>query len=76
MGKGKTRHNPDKRQNKMGGECSYYEKYHFGLPPFCAGGKSCAEICKGNPHNCVKTFYKRAASRSNKQINEGDFRYK
>ena len=30
----------------------------------------CKKICKGNPHNCVKTKYHRAASRSDKQIND------
>ena len=27
MGKNKPRHNPDKPQNKAGGECYYYEGY-------------------------------------------------
>ena len=27
MGKNKPRHNPDKPQNKTGGECYYYEGY-------------------------------------------------
>ena len=31
MGKGKPRHNPDKRQNKMGADCPYYEEHHLGV---------------------------------------------
>ena len=38
----------------------------------CEQGNSAdAKICKGNPHNCVKTKYHRATSRSNKQIIDG-----
>lgn len=29
-----------------------------------------ADVCKGNPHNCVKTKYHRMASMSDKQKNE------
>ena len=76
MGKGKPRHNPDKPQNKYGGFCTRYETYND-APPYCEGG-CCddAKTCKGNPHNCIKTYYRRAASRSNKQINNGNYKEK
>ena len=75
MGKGKPRHNPDKPQNKMGGFCTRYETYSFCNTPYCEGG-NCddAKKCKGNPHNCVKTFYARLASRSDIQKRNGDYR--
>lgn len=77
MGKGKPRHNPDKPQNKIGDRCTYYETYSFSSSVYCEGGCSAdAETCKGNPHNCIKTFYKRAASRSDKQKLNGVFRRK
>ena len=76
MGKGEPRHNPDKPQNNRPLICSRYEEYSNG-GCYCHGGDSKdAEICKGNPHNCVKTKYHRAASRSNIQINNGDFKRK
>ena len=77
MGKGKPRHNPDKLQNKMGGKCPYYETYSWGAPPYCESG-NCddAKKCKGNPHNCVKTFYVRLASRSDVQKQNGDYKRK
>mgnify|MGYP000285691113 CR=1 FL=1 len=64
MGKGKPRQNPDKKQNKYGSFCNYYEE----------GSKYCetlkdSSICSGNPHNCIKVAYKVAASRSDKQKN-------
>lgn len=69
MGKGKPRHNPDKKQNNYGKECQAYDGYT------CHGGCSMdIKKCKGNPHNCKKTFYARLASRSNKQINDGAYK--
>lgn len=73
MSKNKPRHDPDKKQNKMGNFCQYYEEYSDANVA-CEGLIGDAKVCQGNPHNCVKTFYKRAASRSNKQINNGDFK--
>lgn len=73
MGKNRTRHNPDKRQNRIGDFCQYYEEYASGYA-VCEGHVGDAKVCKGNPHNCIKTLYKRAASRSNTQINNGDFK--
>lgn len=73
MGKNKPRQNPDKKQNKMGNFCQYYEEHASGYVA-CEGLIGDAKVCKGNPHNCIKTFYRRVASRSNIQINNGDFR--
>ena len=71
MGKLKQRWYPDKPQNKLGSRCPRFEQYSSGLV-YCHGGYSAdARVCKGNPHNCVKTKYHRAASRSNKQIIDG-----
>lgn len=68
MGKGKPRWYPDKPQNNYPIYCPRFEQYSNGLV-YCHGGWSAdARVCKGNPHNCVKTKYHRAASRSNKQI--------
>lgn len=76
MGKNKPRWYPDKPQNNMPLVCPRYEEYSDG-GCYCHGGWDYdAKICKGNPHNCVKTFYHRAASRSNKQINDEVFRRK
>lgn len=73
MGKNKPRHNLDKKQNGMGNFCQYYEEYASGHV-WCEGLVGDAKVCKGNPHNCIRTFYRRAASRSDKQINNGDFK--
>lgn len=79
MGKGKPRHNPDKPQNKYGSFCPMVEEIpqpdgsmylrceHFG------GNANDIKVCKGNRHNCVKTYLHREASKSDVQkIN--DFR--
>ena len=70
MGKGKPRHNPDKPANKRGGFCKAYEEFSDGSCN-CSypSPHSCKEasVCKGNPHNCIKTKYRRAASRSDIQ---------
>lgn len=73
MGKNKPRHNPNKSQNKMGNFCQYYEEYSSG-DVACEVHIGDAKVCKGNPHNCIKTLYGRAASRSNTQINNRDFK--
>lgn len=73
MGKNKPRQNPNKNQNKMGDFCQYYEEYASGYEA-CESHIGDAKVCKGNPHNCVKTLYRRVASRSNAQINNGDFK--
>lgn len=68
MAKGKPRRYPDKPQNNFSIPCLRYEKYSNGLCYCEQGSSNDAKVCKGNPHNCVKTKYHRAASRSNKQI--------
>ena len=68
MGTGKPRWYPDKPQNNMKIPCPRYEEHGNGTYYCEQGNIGDAEICKGNPHNCVKTKYHRAASRSNKQI--------
>lgn len=73
MSKNKPRHNPDKRQNRMGDLCQYYEEYVSGHAA-CEGNIGDVKVCQGNPHNCVKTLYRRTASRSNVQINNDDFK--
>lgn len=79
MGKGKPRHNPDKPQNKYGSFCPMVEEISGpdGIHLHCeCGGKYSAQdvkVCKGNRHNCVKTYLHREASKSDVQkIN--DFR--
>jgi hypothetical protein len=64
LSKGKPRHNPNKPQNKYGDWCSYCDEVNGKL--YCEQGKD-ANICKGNPHNCIKVLYKIAASRSDTQ---------
>ena len=54
MGKNKPRHNPDKPQNKTGGECYYYEGYNGNY--WCERGYDTTK-CKGNLHNCHKVKY-------------------
>ena len=67
MSKGKQRWYPDKSQNNMPLVCPRYEDH--GGSVYCEQGNvGDARVCHGNPHNCVKTKYHRAASRSNKQI--------
>ena len=73
MGKGRPRHNPDKYANRCGGDwtCNCYDGHT------CHGGDSDdLNKCKGNPHSCIKSFYARAASRSDKQKLDGVFRRK
>lgn len=75
MGKGKPRHNPDKPQNKIGAVCPWYEEFKDSSGEVtvknCEGWMStkAAEICGGNPHNCIKVKYRYLAARSDKQKN-------
>lgn len=73
----KKRKYPNKRANELGDRCPYYEDCGDGNF-YCECGKSKdnLKVCKGNRHNCKKTDYHRAASRSNTQINNGVFRHK
>lgn len=74
MGKNRPRKYPDKPQNNYLIPCPRFED-HNGIY-YCEGGIGDARTCSGNPYNCVKTYYKRAASRSNVQINNGDYKRK
>ena len=79
MSKGKPRWYPDKPQNNKPLYCPRFEEYGDNDPihVYCHGlNVEDARTCQGNPHNCIKTYYRRAASRSNKQINNGEFRLK
>ena len=69
MSKGKPRWYPDKLQNNKKIPCPLYEKSIDGTC-YCEHGSSVTDtkVCKGNPHNCIKTQYHKAASRSNQQI--------
>lgn len=64
MGKGKSRLFPDKRQNKKGFWCGACDEINGKL--HCEYGED-ASICKGNPHNCIKTLYHHQATLSDKQ---------
>ena len=73
MGKGKPRHNPDKLQNKYGSFCPMVEEIYqpddsiyLRCEHFC-GNANDIKVCKGNKHNCVKTFLHREASKSDAQ---------
>lgn len=60
MGKGKPRHDPNKRQNRMGGWCSHCEDINGKL--WCPyGGRRATDICGGNPHMCKKVTLRRYA---------------
>ena len=78
MGKGKPRWYPDKKQKNYNQWCQACEDFkdENGKEYYsCEGyGRSHAEVCKGNPHNCIKTYYHRLASRSNKNIINGDYK--
>ena len=77
MSKDKPRLNLYKRQNKYGSFCQMVEE----IPQLdgtvilhCeCGNSNDIKVCKGNKHNCVKTYLHREASKSDAQkIN--DFR--
>lgn len=70
MGKGKPRHNPNKRANKRGGWCSHCEECSGVLRCMYEGTRAIA-ICKGNPHNCIKVDLRKFARLSNAQRNNG-----
>ena len=81
MGKGKPRHNPDKPQNKYGSSCQWLEEIQMpdgNVYLHCQQSgirDTSTRICKGNRHNCVKTYLHKEASKSDAQkIN--DYKYK
>lgn len=68
MGKGKHRHDPDKPQNLIGSNCSYYEGNE--KTNWCERGWDVTK-CKGSPHNCCKVKYQILASKSDEQKEDG-----
>jgi len=60
--KDKPRHNPDKRQNKAGGDgtCMWWDK--IGRGHICEMGLMWDKYCDGNPHKCKKAELKFRAS--------------
>lgn len=80
MGKGKPRHNPKKPANRLGSLCPWYEEIKDKdgkiIMQNCEAYMSnkAIEICKGNPHNCIKVKYRYLAARSDKQKNNNDNR--
>ena len=65
MGKNKPRHDPEKKQNKYGKECYFYDNT-TGSGYRCDFGND-VSICKGNRHNCVKQKYHDLARLSDRQ---------
>ena len=69
MSKDKPRHNPNKSQNKYGAKCPYVEeiKINGNVELHCEIGIGNIKVCKGNKHNCVKTYLHKEASKSDAQ---------
>ena len=63
MGKNKPRHNLDKKQNKYGNKCWLYDD----SSNTCEHYQADCNICKGNPHNCVKVKYHKLAITKNEK---------
>lgn len=62
MSKGSPRHNPNKPQNDhlmYGEHCSYDDGGRW-----CEWGGQDTNVCKGNPHNCVKLLYRNEARKN------------
>lgn len=71
MGRGKPRHNPDKKQNKYGNWCDACEEVNGKLYCEAMHGTNATKICKGNPHNCCKVKYHKEATKSDiRKIND------
>ncbi len=70
MGKGRPRHDPNKRANQRGDWCSHYEELSSG-PRCMYDGTWGAAICKGNPHNCMKVGLRKAAALKEVQRDNG-----
>lgn len=74
MGKGKPRHDPDKRQHHLETGttwCRFAERIpHKDNPDYiyCEAGYD-ATFCKGNPHLCKKAWYRSQARRSDRRKN-------
>lgn len=70
MGKGKPRHDPNKRQHHSNG-CMFAERIpHKDNPDYvyCEAWHD-ATFCKGNPHLCKKAWYRSQARRSDRRKN-------
>lgn len=73
MGKGKPRHDPNKRQHhsEYGGWCGWAEdipRPDGSIYIYCEHGYD-ASFCKGNPHLCKKAWYRSQARRSDRRKN-------
>lgn len=68
MGKGKPRHDPNKRQNKLGTNCRFNEEIYTNNGKYirCELGYD-ATYCQGNPHKCKKAWYRSLARRSDRR---------
>ena len=51
MGKGKPRHNPNKKQNNYDNWCSACDEIDGNLYCEAMQGTNATKICNGNPHN-------------------------
>ena len=74
MGKGKPRHDPNKRANQRGSFCSHCETSGGinGDVMYCIyDGTRAINICKGNPHNCMKVSLRKAAALKEVQRDNG-----
>lgn len=68
IGKGKPRHNPDKKQNQLGEWCQCCDIIDGKLVCEMLGPSHLVtEVCKGNPHNCCKVTYRQWAGKSDKK---------
>lgn len=70
MGKGRPRHNHNKRANQRGSWCSHCEDIN-GLLTCTYNGTRGTTICKGNPHNCMKVALRELASLNDTQKDHG-----
>lgn len=71
MGKGKPRHDPNKKQNQYGFWCGAAEEFINGGLNCELYGRKAAAIRKGNLHNCCKVFYHNEATKSDiRKIND------
>lgn len=64
MGKGKPRHNPNKKQNLYGNLCDCCEvigDHHHCM--YGAPERIIETVCKGNRHNCCKVTYRKWAGK-------------
>lgn len=70
MGKGKPRWYPDKKQNKYGKECLWYEinsKGNSYCEALLMDRGNPTKICKGNRHNCCKVKFAEMQRMNDKQ---------